>query len=238
MVESRASAGALLVASRGAVMTSQVRFGAVLILFLVSVGTATSSFAAEPSALLATGSQFAKVTKISITNFSAVTPDIFRGGRPADRNAFGELKTLGIKTVIDLQGGDITDSDFGLVAGIMEPGEDPAWIAFEKQTVEGLGLKFVNVPINSLDSVNSGQGYGLGRAIALMKDPRNLPVYVHCEHGIDRTGLLIALYRVYIQGWKRQAAYDEMVEMGHGFFRQLITGNMDAFFWAVTAGMP
>jgi protein tyrosine/serine phosphatase len=175
---------------------------------------------------------------VQITNFSQVSAEIYRGGRPEDAASMADLKAMGIKTVIDLQGGDIGNSTFGWIAGLMEPGEAPSWIAYEKKTVEGLGMKFVNVPINSLDEMTSVSGYALGRAIALMNDPKNQPVYVHCEHGIDRTGMLIALYRVYYQNWTRQAAYDEMVEKGHTFMRQLITGDMSTFFWAATKGMP
>lgn len=180
----------------------------------------------------------AESVQTSIANFAQVDAGIFRGARPENVRAMRELKALGVKTVIDLQGGDITNSTFGWVAGLLEPGEYATWIAYEKENVEALGMKFLNVPINSLNSVNEKQGYGLGRAVALMKDPNNLPVYVHCEHGIDRTGLLIALYRVYHQNWTRQAAYDEMVTMGHGYFRQLVTGDMDTFFWAATEGLP
>jgi hypothetical protein len=182
---------------------------------------------------------FAKATACeTCANFAKVSDQIYRGGRPESDVSFQELSDMGIKTVIDLQGGDIGNSTFGWIAGIMEPGEAPSWIAFEKKSVEALGMKFVNVPINSLDRLNSVQGYGLGRAIALMNDVKNQPVYVHCEHGVDRTGLLVALYRVYSQNWTRQAAHDEMVDMGHGTLRQLVTGDMDDFFWAATEGMP
>ena len=191
-------------------------------------GTACSSCATLPSGK----------TIVSISNFAQVSPEIYRGGRPSSELSFRELQNLGIKTVIDLQGGDIGNSTFGWIAGIMEPGEAPSWIAFEKKNIEARGMKFVNVPINSLDTVNATQAYGLGRAIALMNDPANQPVYVHCEHGVDRTGLLIALYRVYYQNWTRADAHDEMVDMGHGMLRQLFTGDMDAFFWAATKGMP
>lgn len=174
----------------------------------------------------------------AIDNFSVVSPEVYRGGRPVTELAFQELQALGIKTVINLQGGDIGNSTFGWIAGLLEPGEAPSWIAYEKKEIEARGIKFVNVPINSLAAIDPAQGYGLGRAIALMMDAKNQPVYVHCEHGIDRTGLLIALYRVYVESWKSQDAYDEMVDMGHGAFRQLFTGDMSRFFWAAVAGRP
>ena len=181
----------------------------------------------------------AKTPAVSvIENFQQVSDGIYRGARPLDGKAFEELRDRGIRTVIDLQGGDIKSPIFGWIAGITEFGENASWIQYEKSAVEFLGMKFVNEPINSLDPLNGAQGYGLGRAIALMKDPANYPIYVHCEHGIDRTGMLIALYRVFVQGWNRKAAHDEMVNMGHSAFRQIFTGDLDNFFWAATAGMP
>ena len=140
--------------------------------------------------------------------------------------------------MIDLQGGDLKSPIFGWIAGIIEFGENSSLIEYEKYAVELLGMRFFNVPVNSLDPLDRTQGYALGRAIALMKDPRNFPIYVHCEHGVDRTGMFIALYRVFVQGWNRQAAYDEMVSMGHGSFRQIFTGDVGKFFWAVTHGLP
>lgn len=173
-----------------------------------------------------------------IENFQQVSNDVYRGARPLDGKAFEELRDRGIRTVIDLQGGDIKSPIFGWISGLVQFGENPAWIQYEKSAVEFLKMKFVNEPINSLDPLDRAQGYRLGRAIALMKDPANYPIYVHCEHGIDRTGLMIALYRVFVQGWNRQAAHDEMVQMGHSAFRQIFTGDIDKFFWAVTAGQP
>ena len=40
------------------------------------------------------------------------------------------------------------------------------------------------------------------------------PVYVHCKHGQDRTGLVIGLDRVINEGWQAQLAHDEMVKIG------------------------
>ena len=41
-----------------------------------------------------------------------------------------------------------------------------------------------------------------------------LPIYIHCRHGRERTGLIVAAYRIRVEGWPVQAAYDEMVNMG------------------------
>lgn len=43
------------------------------------------------------------------------------------------------------------------------------------------------------------------------------PVLVHCWHGSDRTGTVVAFYRILMQGWKREDALDEMQHGGFGF---------------------
>ena len=40
-------------------------------------------------------------------------------------------------------------------------------------------------------------------------NPANQPVYVHCEQGIGRTGIAVAVYRMAVEGWKPQRALDE-----------------------------
>jgi protein tyrosine/serine phosphatase len=40
---------------------------------------------------------------------------------------------------------------------------------------------------------------------------------VHCQHGADRSGYLVAMYRVIVEGWDRQTAIDEMTAHGMGF---------------------
>ena len=55
----------------------------------------------------------------------------------------------------------------------------------------------------------------LAREVAEMLPPG--PVLVHCWHGADRTGMVVALYRMVEQGWTREAAIEEMLEGGYGY---------------------
>jgi protein tyrosine/serine phosphatase len=50
----------------------------------------------------------------------------------------------------------------------------------------------------------------LQRLIAVLTDPDNQPVLVHCRHGVDRTGFGVALYRIRAQGWPVGRALREM----------------------------
>ena len=42
------------------------------------------------------------------------------------------------------------------------------------------------------------------------------PLLVHCFHGADRTGVVIAMYRMVVQGWPREKAIAELTDPRHG----------------------
>ncbi len=47
--------------------------------------------------------------------------------------------------------------------------------------------------------------------------PALQPVLVHCQHGSDRTGTMVAIYRITFEGWTKAQATDEMINGGYGF---------------------
>ncbi|HMU96539.1 MAG TPA: tyrosine-protein phosphatase [Elusimicrobiota bacterium] len=53
--------------------------------------------------------------------------------------------------------------------------------------------------------------------LRLVASPDRLPLLVHCQHGSDRTGTMVAIYRIAVQGWSKESALDEMVNGGYGF---------------------
>ena len=44
---------------------------------------------------------------------------------------------------------------------------------------------------------------------------RSRPVFMHCRSGVDRTGFVVAKYRVLVQGWSKADARKEMKEQGN-----------------------
>ena len=89
-----------------------------------------------------------------ITNFSKVNEGVYRGARITSFKAVKYLKFLGIKNVINLQGGDL-DSNIGIIIPWAEPAETDKNIALEKSMVFSKGLGFYHAPLNSLEPITN-----------------------------------------------------------------------------------
>jgi protein-tyrosine phosphatase len=48
--------------------------------------------------------------------------------------------------------------------------------------------------------------------LAVALHPRYQPIYVHCIGGDDRTGALVGIYRIAVDGWPFDWVYDEMLD--------------------------
>jgi protein tyrosine/serine phosphatase len=131
--------------------------------------------------------------RIRIDNFGQINDSYFRGAQPSGRD-FNDLKALGVKTVIDLtRDGDASE------AGI----------------VEGLGMTFHRIPMTTTDIPTAK---AVEEFLALVNDPANLPVYVHCQGGRHRTGVMTAIYRLTHDKWTADQAYGEMKKYGFETF--------------------
>jgi protein tyrosine/serine phosphatase len=165
-----------------------------------------------------------------IVNFSKVNDGVYRGARLTNTESIQYLKALGIKNIINLQGGDL-NSDIGVIIPWIEKGESPEVIAEEKAAVLWFGLGFYHAPLNSLDVVTNDEDRSIDQVLSFMHDQKNQPVFIHCEHGADRTGLLVALYRVKYEGVKVEAARNEWIRNGHNKLHQLFTGDLDVYYY-------
>lgn len=168
-----------------------------------------------------------------IVNFHTFGEGLYRGARP-DGAGLTYLKSLGIKTVINLQGGDLNKVALRWIVSRMEPGEAPEMIQAEKENTEKLGMNFINVPLDSLSDVTTLEAQQINFLVKFMQDPSNQPLYIHCEHGADRTGLVVALYQVFVQGWTPQAAYEQMEAFGHDTIHAIFTHELNEFYWDET----
>lgn len=169
-------------------------------------------------------------SKDLIVNFSKVNDAIYRGARLTSVEAVEYLKSINVKNVINLQGGDL-NSDIRIVIPWLEPGEKPEVIAKEKATSLSLGLGYYHSPLNSLEPVTRDEDKEIDEVLSFMHDKNNQPVFIHCEHGADRTGLLVALYRVKYEGVNVEVARNEWIKNGHNKLHQIFTGDLDVYYY-------
>jgi tyrosine-protein phosphatase SIW14 len=143
------------------------------------------------SAALSIPAWAAKGAAPGIPNFHQVNERIYRGAQPRGAG-WDSLAKLGIKTVIDLR----PDSEHSSNT--------------EKLAVEAAGMHYVNLPLSELRAPSDKQ---VSKALALMEDSAS-PVFVHCRRGADRTGTLIACYRIAHDGWTNRRALKEAESYG------------------------
>ena len=75
----------------------------------------------------------------------------------------------------------------------------------ERKFADRNGIKFVHLPI-----IQNPSPEMIKRILEIVDNSSNQPVLVHCRHGIVRTGLFVAIYRMEHQGWSPPKALDEM----------------------------
>ncbi len=178
---------------------------------------------------------FAHSGDVPIFKFRSVTPSIFAGANPVARDGdlagVDYLQTIGIRTILSLQGADVDGSVPGVVSNWMHHGERPQFTELERCAVEGRGMSFVNLPIRSRRPWGESDRKSVEDAVVLLAQASpEAPLYLHCQRGIDRTGLIVALYRVREQGWTPKAAYDEWTSVGRGRLARLVTAALDDYY--------
>jgi len=166
----------------------------------------------------------------TISHFSKVNDSLYRGGRPKPAG-LSYLQSLNVRTVINLQGGDLHNPRYRAFMKWWEPGELADAIAAEMNLSKSLGLLFFSKPLDAIDPVSDEDDARIDEILAIMGNPAALPVFVHCEHGVDRTGLLIALYEVKYMGISPADAYNEWRASGHKGIGTLFTGHLDEYYW-------
>lgn len=137
--------------------------------------------------------------------FAKVRDGLYRGGKPSPED-LETLKRIGIKKIVSLDD---------------ESGNDI------KPMVSDLGF----------DHIIWGLGDGKDPKVSALKKrivPTLLhggPTYVHCFHGKDRTGMTIAMFRVY-SGWPVEKALEEAHKFGMG--KDLPKNVRDSYYTAVS----
>jgi protein tyrosine phosphatase (PTP) superfamily phosphohydrolase (DUF442 family) len=131
-----------------------------------------------------------------INNFSQVDEHVYRGAQPT-LEGFRYLAKIGVETVVDLR----------------EGGERASG---EELLVTSLGMKYVNVPMTGLTPPTKAE---ITRILVMLEDAKAGAVFVHCMRGADRTGAVIAAYRIDHAHWDNSRALKEAMTFGMGFYQ-------------------
>ncbi len=128
-----------------------------------------------------------KLQAKGVPNFGEVTPELYRGGLP---NASGlkALAAMGVKVVVDLRGNNLT----------------------EKKEAHSLGMEYFAIPWHCPWPRDESSA----KFLKLLQAKRSEKVFVHCRLGDDRTGMMIAAYRMAEEGWSADEAMKEMKAFG------------------------
>lgn len=132
-----------------------------------------------------------RLEKPGLPNLYRVTKDLYRGAQPT-REGIGRLKEMGIKTIINLRSSHSDRNEIGKLKFDYEHIKMKAWHPEDKDVI---------------------------RFLKIVTDKDRTPVFVHCQHGADRTGMMCAIYRIAVCGWNKNEAIKEMTEGGFGYHK-------------------
>lgn len=177
----------------------------------------------------------------TIQHFDLITGTngiLYRGSHPMTEEDFRQMAAGGITTIVSLQGGDYDDNPPWLQEIIRrwEKGETPAERAQQRKWAQKYGIKYINLPVNSLKKLDAFNASSVAQAMRYLHRYEQAggsigALFIHCAHGADRTGLVVALYRVIYHHWTPDAAYAEWRRMGHTLVNMTTTWHLDEYFF-------
>src|SRR3984885_12506886 len=150
------------------------------------------------AASLTLASAWASSQSENLPNFQKVDDYVYRGAQPKI-DGFKDLAERGIKTVVDLRDiGEHSQAD-------------------EQKAVTDSGMRYVSMPMQGMSTPKYEQ---IATIHSLLNDVTSGPVFVHCKRGADRTGTVIALYRIVHDSWDSKRALSEAKSYGMSAFQR------------------
>lgn len=143
--------------------------------------------------ILLSATAYAKdtTTYAELPRFQQVSEKLYRSGQPRG-GGLSRLHQLSINTIINLRGAnELTRA--------------------EAAEAQALGLNYFNV---ELPRWGRPQDARVARILEIIAAPENGRVLVHCKDGVDRTGMIVAIYRMTHEGWTSTAALAEAERSG------------------------
>jgi protein tyrosine phosphatase (PTP) superfamily phosphohydrolase (DUF442 family) len=111
-----------------------------------------------------------------VPNWGRVTDMLYRGGQPSTVG-FKALQQMGVAIIVNFR-------------------DEPEETFSERREVESMGIKYVNIPWSGSDQPSSWQ---VVQFLDLVRANPQAKIFVHCKRGADRTGVMIAAYRIAVE---------------------------------------
>lgn len=131
-----------------------------------------------------------------LPNFVQVNANFYRGAQPTE-NGVKELAKMGVKTIVDLRGEDKLSE------------KEAIW-------AKNAGVKFIAVDLSNWFKPKPAD---IEKIIKQIDAPENQPVFVHCKRGADRTGTVVAVYRISHDDYTAKQAVDEAKKFDFGWWQ-------------------
>ena len=152
----------------------------------------TTSVPAPPAIARASFGAPAEKLKIAgVPNAGKISETLLRGAQPSPQGLV-ELKKLGVTTIVDLRG-------------------NRGPVARERAQAESLGMRFIDIPVSGWSPPGNAQ---VAEFLRLFQQDPTQKIFVHCYFGRDRTGVMVAAYRMAQQNWTADQAVEEMYSFG------------------------
>jgi protein tyrosine phosphatase (PTP) superfamily phosphohydrolase (DUF442 family) len=145
-----------------------------------------------------------KIRVAGVENFGQVTPNLYRGAQPTEKG-FESLAKMGVDIVVDLREGNESSG--------------------EEKIVTKSGMKFVGIPWKCTTPKDDD----FAKFLTVLRDNPDKKVFVHCHVGVDRTGMMIAAYRMGQQGWTADEALREMKAFGFSSFHEFMCYGLESY---------
>nr|WP_298995500.1 dual specificity protein phosphatase family protein [uncultured Allomuricauda sp.] len=123
---------------------------------------------------------------------------VYRSEQPS-KKGFKELEALGIKTSINFR----RNKD-------------------DVKKAKGTALELIHMPLKTAELTERD----IVNALRAIKDAKK-PVLVHCWHGSDRTGAIMAAYRVVFENWSKEDAISELRKPELGYHEKWYPNVID-----------
>jgi tyrosine-protein phosphatase SIW14 len=160
----------------------------ILFILICYLGTTTQNYIVAQKTTERISWWAKKLDSTGLHNLYKLNDSIYRSEQP-DSASFANLKKIGIKSILNIT----TQQNDTAVSG-------------------NQNFNYYFVQMNAESFSNSD----IIQALAVIRDAPK-PILIHCRHGSDRTGVVMAMYRIIYENRSKQEALDELRNGGYGF---------------------